>query len=120
MEDITLNDLATAEGADWLTTRRHRRRWPSLQYTSGSTAVPKGVVVSHGNLIANEHLIRVGFDLRPDDVMVSWLPLYHDMGLIGGMLQPIYAGILASSCRPSISSDDRHAGWRPSTAFGGR
>ncbi|KPA98413.1 AMP-binding protein, partial [Pseudomonas asplenii] len=66
-----------------------------LQYTSGSTAMPKGVQVSHGNLVANEVLIRHGFgiDLNPDDVIVSWLPLYHDMGLIGGLLQPIFSGV---------------------------
>ncbi|MNM18766.1 Linear gramicidin synthase subunit B [compost metagenome] len=66
-----------------------------LQYTSGSTALPKGVQVSHGNLVANEVLIRHGFgiDLNPDDVIVSWLPLYHDMGLIGGLLQPIFSGV---------------------------
>ena len=66
-----------------------------LQYTSGSTAQPKGVQVSHGNLVANEALIRQGFgiDLNPDDVIVSWLPLYHDMGLIGGLLQPIFSGV---------------------------
>ncbi|WP_369987355.1 non-ribosomal peptide synthetase [Pseudomonas xanthosomatis] len=66
-----------------------------LQYTSGSTALPKGVQVSHGNLVANEQLIRYGFgiDLNPDDVIVSWLPLYHDMGLIGGLLQPIFSGV---------------------------
>ncbi|WP_207254859.1 condensation domain-containing protein, partial [Pseudomonas sp. GP01-A14] len=66
-----------------------------LQYTSGSTALPKGVQVTHGNLVANELLIRHGFgiDLNPDDVIVSWLPLYHDMGLIGGLLQPIFSGV---------------------------
>jgi acyl-CoA synthetase (AMP-forming)/AMP-acid ligase II len=53
------------------------------------------VQVSHGNLVANEQLIRQGFgiDLNPDDVIVSWLPLYHDMGLIGGLLQPIFSGV---------------------------
>ncbi|WP_263264167.1 non-ribosomal peptide synthase/polyketide synthase [Pseudomonas sp. RIT-PI-S] len=64
-----------------------------LQYTSGSTALPKGVMVSHGNLIANEVLIRQGFGIGPEDVIVSWLPLYHDMGLIGGLLQPIFSGV---------------------------
>lgn len=64
-----------------------------LQYTSGSTSLPKGVMVSHANLVANEALIRAGFGIGPDDVIVSWLPLYHDMGLIGGLLQPIYSGI---------------------------
>ncbi|MEG1081962.1 MAG: AMP-binding protein, partial [Pseudomonas sp.] len=65
-----------------------------LQYTSGSTALPKGVQVSHGNLVANEVLIRHGFgiDLNPDDVIVSWLPLYHDMGLIGCLLLSLYRG----------------------------
>ncbi|PTT64830.1 hypothetical protein DBR26_20175, partial [Pseudomonas sp. HMWF007] len=57
--------------------------------------MPKGVQVSHGNLVANELLIRHGFgiDVNPDDVIVSWLPLYHDMGLIGGLLQPIFSGV---------------------------
>ncbi|WP_165679080.1 AMP-binding protein, partial [Metapseudomonas otitidis] len=64
-----------------------------LQYTSGSTSLPKGVQVSHGNLVANELLIRRGFGIGADDVIVSWLPLYHDMGLIGGLLQPIFSGV---------------------------
>ncbi|WP_449434142.1 non-ribosomal peptide synthetase [Pseudomonas putida] len=74
-----------------------------LQYTSGSTALPKGVQVSHGNLVANEQLIRQGFgiDLNPDDVIVSWLPLYHDMGLIGGLLQPIFSGVPCVLMAPS-------------------
>lgn len=64
-----------------------------LQYTSGSTASPKGVMVSHGNLMANERAIEQGLGVGPDDVFVSWLPLYHDMGLIGGLLQPLHRGI---------------------------
>lgn len=64
-----------------------------LQYTSGSTSQPKGVRVTHGNLLANEQAIQRGFGIGPDDVIASWLPLYHDMGLIGGLLQPIYAGV---------------------------
>ncbi|WP_148713629.1 non-ribosomal peptide synthetase [Chitinolyticbacter meiyuanensis] len=64
-----------------------------LQYTSGSTSDPKGVMVSHGNLMANERAIEEGLAVRADDVFVSWLPLFHDMGLIGGMLQPIHRGI---------------------------
>ncbi|MFT5756394.1 MAG: amino acid adenylation domain-containing protein [Alteromonadaceae bacterium] len=63
-----------------------------LQYTSGSTAAPKGVMVSHGNLIANEIAITAGFNSTEEDVVVSWLPLYHDMGLIGCLLQPLYLG----------------------------
>ncbi|MFP6560689.1 amino acid adenylation domain-containing protein [Paraburkholderia sp. B3] len=64
-----------------------------LQYTSGSTGTPKGVMVSHGNLLANEIAIKAGLGVRDDDVFVSWLPLYHDMGLIGSLLQPVFSGI---------------------------
>jgi fatty-acyl-CoA synthase len=66
-----------------------------LQFTSGSTARPKGVMVSHGNLIANASafLGPHGLDRRPEDVGVSWLPLYHDMGLIGFILGPLIVDI---------------------------
>ncbi len=64
-----------------------------LQYTSGSTSTPKGVMVSHANLMANERAIEQALAITEDDVFVSWLPLFHDMGLIGGLLQPIHRGI---------------------------
>ena len=64
-----------------------------LQYTSGSTAAPKGVVLSHANLLANVRAIGEGVAVRPDDVTVSWLPLYHDMGLIGAWLGSLYHGV---------------------------
>ena len=64
-----------------------------LQYTSGSTSAPKGVMVSHGNLFANERAIGQALAIGPKDIIVSWLPLFHDMGLIGGLLQPFYQGI---------------------------
>ena len=63
-----------------------------LQYTSGSTGAPKGVIVSHGNLLHNEELIASAFSMREDSVVAGWLPLYHDMGLIGNVLQPLYSG----------------------------
>jgi amino acid adenylation domain-containing protein len=63
-----------------------------LQYTSGSTATPKGVMVSHGNLLHNEEMIRRAFGQSADSIIVGWLPLYHDMGLIGNVLQPLYLG----------------------------
>src|SRR6185369_8297650 len=63
-----------------------------LQYTSGSTGSPRGVMVTHGNIVANEEMIRCAFDQSESSIIVSWLPLYHDMGLIGGVLQPLYVG----------------------------
>jgi amino acid adenylation domain-containing protein/non-ribosomal peptide synthase protein (TIGR01720 family) len=63
-----------------------------LQYTSGSTAAPKGVMVSHAQLMANLAAISDVTAFGRDDVMVSWLPLYHDMGLIGGLLSPLWRG----------------------------
>lgn len=63
-----------------------------LQYTSGSTALPKGVEVTHRNIAGNVESIRQGFGFTPATVMVSWLPLFHDMGLIGSVVSPLYVG----------------------------
>ena len=63
-----------------------------LQYTSGSTGTPKGVMVSHGNLMHNLDLIEKEFGHSHDSVFVTWLPLFHDLGLIGNMLQALYLG----------------------------
>ena len=71
-----------------------------LQYTSGSTGTPKGVMVSHENILCNSALIYRGFGFAPDTEGVIWLPIYHDMGLIGGVLQPLYAGIPCTLMSP--------------------
>lgn len=63
-----------------------------LQYTSGSTAQPRGVMLSHRNLLHNSDLIQQIFRTTPDSQGLVWLPPYHDMGLIGGLVQPLYAG----------------------------
>jgi acyl-CoA synthetase (AMP-forming)/AMP-acid ligase II len=64
-----------------------------LQYTSGSTTVPRGVMVSHGNLLHNSANVNHAFELTPDSgVSVSWLPVFHDMGLTNGIVQPTYIG----------------------------
>ena len=63
-----------------------------LQYTSGSTAAPKGVMITHGNLLHNSARIQASFGSTPESRGVFWLPLFHDMGLIGGVIQTLYCG----------------------------
>ncbi len=83
---------ATEGAADWRRPDTSPEALAFLQYTSGSTSSPKGVMVSHGNLLHNEELIRHAFAQSSGSVVLGWLPLYHDMGLIGTVLQPLYAG----------------------------
>lgn len=64
-----------------------------LQYTSGSTRTPRGVMISHQNLLHNLQLIETAFGVNPTSQGIIWLPPYHDMGLIGGILAPLYSGI---------------------------
>ncbi len=63
-----------------------------IQYTSGSTGDPKGVMVSHDNLLSNQKMIAEAMNTHSDCVIVGWLPLFHDMGLIGNLLQPFCLG----------------------------
>lgn len=63
-----------------------------LQYTSGSTSIPKGVAVSHGNLLHNQAMLQHAFKTTENSTIVSWLPIFHDMGLIGQMLHAFYIG----------------------------
>jgi acyl-CoA synthetase (AMP-forming)/AMP-acid ligase II len=63
-----------------------------LQYTSGSTSFPKGVMVSHENIIANQKMIQRTFGHSSSSIGLAWVPLFHDMGLIGSVFQPLYVG----------------------------
>jgi acyl-CoA synthetase (AMP-forming)/AMP-acid ligase II len=81
-----------------------------LQYTSGSTAAPKGVIVSHGNLLENLEMIRIAFGNTQASTHVSWVPHYHDMGLILNILQPLYIGALCVLLAP-VSFMQRPLSW---------
>ncbi len=92
VEVADLEELAAAGSEAWRDPGIGAETLAFLQYTSGSTAEPKGVMLDHGNLLANLELIRDGFALTPEDRAVFWLPPYHDMGLIGGLLEPLLTG----------------------------
>jgi acyl-CoA synthetase (AMP-forming)/AMP-acid ligase II len=81
-----------------------------LQYTSGSTSAPKGVIVSHGNLLDNSEMIRIAFGNTRNSTYVSWVPLYHDMGLILNALQSLYVGALCVLMAP-VSFMQRPLNW---------
>src|SRR5688500_10051791 len=66
-----------------------------IQYTSGSTSSPKGVVISHRNVMSNQKMIQSAFATGEDSVVVSWLPHFHDMGLVGVVQHAVYAGMAA-------------------------
>lgn len=64
-----------------------------LLFSSGTTGIQKGVAISHGSFLKHHESLADAIDLRPDDIIVSWLPLYHDLGLIGSLLLPVIAGV---------------------------
>lgn len=109
-----IDQTSDLKGLRWLSTDRtahgtdqgYERQWQRpqitgdtlafLQYTSGSTGTPRGVMLSHSNLLHNSALIAYAFEHTRSASGVFWLPSYHDMGLVGGILQPLYVG------RPNI------------------
>jgi len=95
--DSRLDGLETA----WREPAVGREAIAILQYTSGSTGTPKGVMVTHGNLLSNTKAIALHFQFTPDDHNFTWLPPYHDMGLMGAILGSFCAGVPVSFMAPS-------------------
>lgn len=89
---IMTDKLAAELQTQWQPPEYDSRQTAFLQYTSGSTGTPKGVTVSHSNILHNSHQIYKSFKSSSDNKVVTWLPAYHDMGLIGGIIQPLYVG----------------------------
>jgi acyl-CoA synthetase (AMP-forming)/AMP-acid ligase II len=89
---LATDTLSNAHAAEWQDPGVSKATLAFLQYTSGSTSAPKGVMVTHGNLLHNSSLIYHACDHSPASRAVSWLPPYHDMGLIGTIIHPIHSG----------------------------
>ena len=90
---LATDDLDTEAASNWQMPDIDGDTLAFLQYTSGSTGTPKGVMVSHRNLIHNLEYTKRGGELGPADTGVFWLPAYHDMGLVNGIINPVYTGI---------------------------
>ena len=90
--DSLVKEIDTAAIAQWQAPEIKPETLAYLQYTSGSTGLPKGAMISHGNVLDNLGLIYETCEYTARDIGVCWLPLYHDMGLVGAVIQPVYAG----------------------------
>jgi acyl-CoA synthetase (AMP-forming)/AMP-acid ligase II len=101
LEVVVTDALPLEAGRFWRPAPLRPDALALLQYTSGSTGTPKGVEVTHANLLRNEEMIRAGFAHDSSTVFVGWLPLFHDMGLVGNVLQPLFLGVPCVLMAPS-------------------
>jgi acyl-CoA synthetase (AMP-forming)/AMP-acid ligase II/acyl carrier protein len=90
---LATETVSTQFASDWKKPAINQDTLAFLQYTSGSTGTPKGVMVTHQNLLHNQRLIKMAMGHSEKTIFVGWLPLFHDMGLVGNVLQPLYLGI---------------------------
>ncbi|HVZ39811.1 MAG TPA: amino acid adenylation domain-containing protein [Candidatus Kapabacteria bacterium] len=100
-EWIDVDTIAADLANNWVDPDTAPQALAMLQYTSGSTATPRGVMITHRNLIANSGMISEAFDQNADSTVVGWMPLFHDMGLVGNVLQPMYVGARGILMAPS-------------------
>lgn len=98
---IASDDIPGEAGCDWKPVEIGGDSLALLQYTSGSTVAPKGVMVSHANMLAHSADMAELMQHTPDMVSVSWLPHFHDMGLVFGVIQPAYAGFVGCLMPPA-------------------
>lgn len=92
MHWVATDNVTSSLAREWQPPTVSRDTLALLQYTSGSTTTPKGVMVSHGNLLHNSAYLTHALALTSESVSVTWLPAFHDMGLTNGIIQPVYIG----------------------------
>lgn len=115
---LTEADVAKATADDWRDPGIGPEATANLQYTSGSTSAPKGVVVSHGNILANSADMDRVFAIDADSRLMSWLPHYHDLGLLFGCVLPVYAGCEGYLMAPATFARKPATWLEAITAFG--
>lgn len=89
---MAVDEISSDVAEHWRASERHSGQLAVLQYTSGSTGTPKGVMLSHANIMHNVKSIVHVFEPTQSGIGLTWLPTYHDMGLVGGVLKPLYYG----------------------------
>lgn len=97
---VATEDIPTVLSNDWVSPTIAGTDLGLIQYTSGSTGSPKGVMLTHANLMANCRMITEAFEVRNSSTACSWLPAYHDMGLVGGILNPSFCGVTQNLMSP--------------------
>ena len=115
---VSTTDMSSAAELDWTPPLAKSTDVALLQYTSGSTNAPKGVMVTHANLLHNQKVIEDLFE-HTDEVMISWLPMFHDMGLVGMILQPLYISCEGIFMSPTAFLQDPRRWLRMMTRYGG-
>jgi acyl-CoA synthetase (AMP-forming)/AMP-acid ligase II len=98
---FAVDHLAEHGSPEWQGREASPDQLAYLQYTSGSTSRPRGVMVSHGNVVHNLQYIDQDFHHTQESIAVTWLPHFHDMGLIYGIFLPLYTGHLSALMRPA-------------------
>jgi acyl-CoA synthetase (AMP-forming)/AMP-acid ligase II len=108
---LATDNLPSIDVETWQEPKVDEETIAFLQYTSGSTGTPKGVIVTHGNVLHNCEVIYQSFAHTSESRIAMWLPLFHDMGLIGGVMQPLYAGVTTAVLMSPVSLIQKPLNW---------